>query len=78
MSTKQTISLANTAVTPGTYGSVTESAEIKVDAQGGRITHTTNAVITPAWDSISNTPTTVSGYGITDTVDAARQVRRIR
>lgn len=39
-----TISLANTAVTPGTYGSSTKSARITVDQQG-RVTGVTEATI---------------------------------
>ena len=42
--TANTIALANTSVTPGTYGSTTRSPVITVDAQG-RITNVTNATI---------------------------------
>jgi phage-related tail fiber protein len=42
----RTLSLANTAVTPGEYGSATHSAKITVDAQG-RITAVENVLIVP-------------------------------
>jgi hypothetical protein len=59
--------LANTGVTVGTYNnSATAITPITVDAKG-RITSTGTAVtVTPAFSSITSTPTTLSGYGITD------------
>ena len=48
--------LANSGVTAGTYVSVT------VDAKG----RATSGSTTQAWSTITGTPTTVSGYGITD------------
>jgi hypothetical protein len=56
----------------GTYNnSATSVTPFTTDAQG-RISSTGTAVtITPAWTNISNTPTTVSGYGITDAVKTA-------
>jgi hypothetical protein len=61
--------LAATGVTAGTYNDVaTEVRPITVDAKG-RVTGFGGAVtITPAWSSITGTPTTLAGYGITDAV----------
>lgn len=42
VTTSGTISLANTAVTPGTYGSATSAAQITVDAQGRITTASSN------------------------------------
>jgi hypothetical protein len=57
--------LANTTVTPGTYGSATQVGVFTVDQQG-RLTSASNVLVTPAWSSITGTPTTLGGYGITD------------
>jgi len=57
--------LANTTVAAGTYGSATKAPQYTVDAQG-RLTASANVTITPAFSSITSTPTTLAGYGITD------------
>jgi hypothetical protein len=68
-----TVALTNTAVSPGTYGSSTSSPVFTVNQQG-QITSSSSAVITPQWSSITSTPTTLSGYGITDAVPITRTV----
>jgi hypothetical protein len=57
--------LPSSGAAAATYGSATQSAVIAVDAKG-RITSASNATITPAFSSITGTPTTLAGYGITD------------
>lgn len=61
------LTLANSGATAGTYNnSATAITPITIDAKG-RVTGTGSAVtITPAFASITSTPTTLSGYGITD------------
>lgn len=68
-----TIALSNTAVTPGIFGSATQSPVLDIDQQG-RITSSGQITITPAWSSITSTPTTLAGYGITDAVPNTREV----
>lgn len=48
-----------------TYGSATAVAQIVVNTKGV-ITSASDVTVTPAWGSITSTPTTISGYGITD------------
>ncbi len=62
ITTTGTISLANTAVSAGTYGNATNVAQITVDAQG-RITSASNVSI-----SIGNTAVTAGSYGSANTV----------
>jgi hypothetical protein len=62
LSTDRTIALADTAVTPNSYGSATQVATFTVDAQG-RLTAASNSTI-----AIANTA--VSGLGTMSTQDA--------
>lgn len=60
-----TVAIANTAVSPGIYGSAATVPVITVDQQG-RLTNAASVTIAPAWSSITGTPTTLAGYGITN------------
>lgn len=51
--------------TAGTPGSATQSPVITFDGKGREIAWS-NVTITPAFSSITGTPTTLGGYGITD------------
>ena len=68
-----TISLANTTVGTGTYGSSTQIGSFTVDQQG-RLTSASNITVAPAFSSITGTPTTLGGYGITDGVPTSRNI----
>lgn len=65
LSSGVSVVLPATGVTPGTYGSATQVGQFTVDAKG-RITAASQLAIAPAWSSITATPTTLAGYGITD------------
>ncbi len=70
------LTLANTGVAAGTYGSATASPVYSVDSKG-RITSAYNATITPAWGSVTGKPTTIAGYIGTDAVDVANITQRV-
>ena len=50
-----------------TYGSVTQTPVLTVNAQG-IVTGIANTTVAPVWTSVTSKPTTVSGYAITDGV----------
>jgi hypothetical protein len=56
LATSRTLSLANTTVTSGAYGSATQTGFFEVDSQG-RLVSAGNILITPAWSSITGKPT---------------------
>ena len=66
-----TLNTVNTNV--GTFGSGTTNQVITVNGKG-LITAVTTATITPAWTSITSTPTTLSGYGITDALSTSATI----
>lgn len=53
------------AGTAGTYGSATQVPQLTTDAKG-RVTGVSAVTITPAFSSLTGTPTTLAGYGILD------------
>lgn len=85
LSADRTLDLANTAVTPGTYGSATKSAVITVDPQG-RLTTVTEAPISGGGGSsglissvsVSAAVTTISFTGIPGTYKDLRLIINAR
>jgi|GEM_PF-1290377 len=59
------LTLANSGVSAGSYGSGTSIPTLTFDAKG-RVTSAGTTAVTPAWANVTGKPTTISGYGITD------------
>ena len=57
--------LATVNSNAGAWGSATQVGTFTVNAKG-LVTASGNITLTPAWGSITGTPTTLTGYGITD------------
>ena len=66
-----TLSLAPSGVTARSYGSATQSLQVTFD-QYGRATVAGNVTITPSFTNVTNKPTTLAGYGITDAVNESQ------
>ena len=85
LSSDRTISIAATGVNSGITGSNNVIPVITVNAQG-QLTNVSTATVTPSsigaaplshtqtWSTITSTPTTVAGYGITDAFSATRNI----
>jgi len=55
--------------TAGTYNNSSTSVQPFTTDAAGRVSSAGTAItITPAWSNVTNTPTTIGGYGITDAV----------
>jgi hypothetical protein len=65
------INITGTVTAGGPIGSATVVPIITYNAQG-QLTTVTSATITPAWSSITSTPTTLAGYGITSPLNVAQ------
>ena len=59
------LTLATVNSNTGTFGSATQVPSITVNGKG-LVTAVSAVTVTPAWSSITGTPTTIAGYGITD------------
>lgn len=65
------VSIAASGVVAGSYGTASQTVSLTIDTYG-RITVATANAIAPAWSSITGTPTTLTGYGITSPLNVAQ------
>lgn len=68
-----TTTLATVNANTGSWGSATQTPVFTVNGKG-LITAVANTTITPAFGSLTGTPTTLAGYGITDAVPSNRTI----
>lgn len=66
-----TLNTVNTNV--GTFGNATYNQNLTVNGKG-LVTGVTTQLITPAFSSLTGTPTTLSGYGITDALSTSATI----
>jgi hypothetical protein len=59
--------------TTGLFGNATYHPQVTVNAKG-LVTAVANVLVQPAWSSITSTPTTLSGYGITDALSTSSTI----
>jgi hypothetical protein len=67
------IALAASGATAGTYGSASMIPTITVDIYG-RISSVSATAVAAAWGAVTGKPTTLAGYGITDSVADTRSI----
>jgi hypothetical protein len=67
------LTLATVNTTTGSFGNATYAPTFTVNGKG-LVTAAGTALVTPAWASITSTPTTLSGYGITDALSVSATI----
>jgi hypothetical protein len=67
------VTLATVNTNPGTFGNATYTAGVTVNGKG-LVTGTSPTLITPAFSSLTATPTTLGGYGITDALSTSSTI----
>ena len=67
------LTLATVNSTTGLFGNATYQPQVTVNGKG-LVTTVANVLVTPAWSSITSTPTTLTGYGITDALSTSATI----